>query len=230
MDKDELLKRFDELLDLGRKVSKMPCSFEDMPVVGEGIDRSAFISWQTRCVNLLTLIAEIKTPLRTQVEHCQKMNNRKRNLDDIMAILQACRDDVAADMFSDLEKRVEAGVAVNYLEQAEQLMADKKDANYTHVAAAVLVGAVLEKSLRTICKRHNPPISLAKPGGKEKTINPLIDDLKKANYFNEIEAKQLRTWADIRNAAAHGHSEKFLRNDVSLMIDGIQNFLERHMN
>ena len=33
-------------------------------------------------------------------------------------------------------------------------------------------------------------------------MGTLIDDLKAVNVYNELKAKQLRSWADIRNAAA----------------------------
>ncbi len=53
----------------------------------------------------------------------------------------------------------------------------------------------------------------------------LIDDLKKAGAFNEIKAKQLRGWADIRNHAAHGEFDQFSSTDVRQMIDGMTTFL-----
>ena len=80
---------------------------------------------------------------------------------------------------------------------------------YDHVPAAVLAGAVLEKGLRTICSQQQPEISTVSPKGEPKTMNPLIDDLKKAGVFNELKAKQLRSWADVRNKAAHGEFDQF---------------------
>ena len=100
-------------------------------------------------------------------------------------------------------------------------------------SAAVLTGAVLEKSLRTLCDQQNPPILTFKTTTKGKseplTLNPLIDELKKAAVFNELKAKQLRFWADSRNAAAHGEFDKFSRSDVEQMIEGVKNFLATYM-
>jgi uncharacterized protein YutE (UPF0331/DUF86 family) len=61
--------------------------------------------------------------------------------------------------------------------------------------------------------------------GEPRALNSLIDELKKAEVFNELKAKQLRSWADIRNAAAHGHFGDFSKADVAQMISGINNFL-----
>ena len=73
------------------------------------------------------------------------------------------------------------------------------------------------------------PIALDNAKGEPKTLNPLIDDLKKANVFNELKAKQLRAWADVRNAAAHGEFAKFNRQDVEQMLVGVQNFLADYL-
>lgn len=60
-------------------------------------------------------------------------------------------------------------------------------------------------------------------------MNPLIDDLKKAGVFNELKAKQLRSWADVRNKAAHGEFDQFNRTDVEQMMIGVTNFLADHI-
>ena len=53
--------------------------------------------------------------------------------------------------------------------------------------------------------------------------------LKKAGVFNELRAKQLRAWADVRNNAAHGEFDQFQRADVEQMIQGISNFLADYL-
>jgi uncharacterized protein YutE (UPF0331/DUF86 family) len=89
----------------------------------------------------------------------------------------------------------------------------------------VLSGAVLEKALRALCARQQPQIPTTNANGDNKTLNPLIDDLKKAGVFNELKAKQLRAWADIRNKAAHGEFAQFTKTDVEQMLAGISTFL-----
>ena len=60
-------------------------------------------------------------------------------------------------------------------------------------------------------------------------LNALIDNLKNAGLYNELKAKQLRAWADIRNAAAHGKFGDFNRKDMEEMLKGVQNFLADYM-
>jgi uncharacterized protein YutE (UPF0331/DUF86 family) len=61
-------------------------------------------------------------------------------------------------------------------------------------------------------------------------MNRLIDELKRNGIFNELKAKQLRAWADIRNKAAHGDFEQFNRSDVKMMLSGVENFLADYLS
>ena len=113
--------------------------------------------------------------------------------------------------------------------QADALLKEGQPGAFDHVPAAVLSGAVLEKALRTLCDRQQPQIPITNANGDSKTLNPLIDDLKKAGVFNELKAKQLRAWADIRNKAAHGEFNQFTKGDVEQMLAGIANFLADYL-
>ena len=121
--------------------------------------------------------------------------------------------------------RVREHFGPDYMGQAEHLLMEGQPGKFDHVPAAVLSGAVLEKALRTLCSEQQPSISLTTSRGEPKTLNPLVDDLKKAGLFNEAKAKQLRAWAAIRNHAAHGEFDQFSRKDVEQMIQSIKSFL-----
>ena len=129
----------------------------------------------------------------------------------------------------DLAASIERSIAGDYMGQAEQLLTEGQSGDYDHVPAAVLVGAVLEKALRSLCDRQTPPIPVAFPDGRPKMLNALIDDLKKAGVYNETKAKQLRAWAGIRNHAAHGEFDQFDRKQVQGMITDIKDFLSNHL-
>jgi len=120
-------------------------------------------------------------------------------------------------------------MAADYMGQAENLLAEGQRGKFDHVPAAVLAGAVLEKALRTMCSQQQPPVLIVNARGERKTLNPLIEDLKKAGAFNETKAKQLRVWAGIRNHAAHGEFDQFKRADVETMIPGINTFLNDYL-
>ena len=140
-------------------------------------------------------------------------------------LLLALKDDLKLGLLDRLVVRVQAEVAADYLGMAEALLGEGGNSQHDHVPAAVLAGAVLERALREMCGRQTPPIPVQKANGEPKTLNPLIDELKVAGVFNELRAKSLRSWAAVRNAAAHGEFDKFTRADVDAMVRGVGQFL-----
>lgn len=126
-------------------------------------------------------------------------------LDDARAL-------IAADIFS------------NILEMADYLLSDGyKD------AAAVLVGGSLEGHLRNLCPRHGVDTHYVDPKGdsKPKKAEVMNQDLYKAQAYALGDLKQITSWLNLRNDAAHGHYDKYVREQVRLMLDGVQNFIVR---
>lgn len=233
------LTRFDELIAEGELIHKAmqiipgttrtsylgPCVTHDAHVV----DLSSFVKWSTSCVALLSQVVPPNSALWTKVDGFQKMIHGRYQLEWGIATLRAVKDNFERGFIPDLLVQIETEIAADYMGQAEGLLREGQSGKCDHVPAAVLAGAVLEKALRTLCDQQNPPIPINKPNGDPKTLNPLIDDLKKAGVFNEAKAKQLRAWADIRNHAAHGEFDQFTRADVELMLPGINNFLADYL-
>ena len=193
------------------------------------VNFDAVIEWRTKCTNMLGQILPEEHPLHAYVED---MRTLRQDVDRVrwgVAVLKGLKKELEDGFLDSLISRIEAEIVADYMSQAEQLLAEGQTGRYDHVPAAVLSGAVLEKGLRTLCLRQMPPVHVDNPKGEPKTLNPLIDDLKKANVFNELKAKQLRAWADIRNKAAHGEFDQFKRSDVEHMIQGINTFLADYL-
>ncbi len=128
-------------------------------------------------------------------------------------------------MFDSLPNIIENNMAFDYMEQAEKLLGEGKRGQNDHVPAAVLAGCILEDRLRKLCQRQTPVIDTKKSNGNYKTLDPMIVDLLNANVFNNAKADMLKSWAKIRNYAAHGEFKEFNRADVEAMITGIKAFL-----
>jgi hypothetical protein len=146
-------------------------------------------------------------------------------VESAISILKGIHEDFERGFLDDISAAIEDEIAADYMGHAESLLHEGQTGKYDHVPAAVLAGAVLEQGLRTLCVRQLPPVPIRNQKGEPKTLNPLIDDLKKAGVFNELKAKQLRGWADVRNKAAHGEFAEFKKSDVEQMLHGINNFL-----
>lgn len=182
--------------------------------------RTSFISLIQMLATKRTSYSDLIKDIRTTSEHYPEQ---------LYGMILGLKSAYENGMLKNLSELIETNVIADYLIQAEQLLNGNKKGIHTYGPAAVLAGTVLEDSLRRLCNRQEPPISTTKTGGHPKSMGILIDDLKNANLFNELKAKQLRAWADIRNAAAHGRFDEFNREDVEQMILGIQTFLANYL-
>jgi hypothetical protein len=183
------------------------------------------VEWRSKAATLLALVISRASVHAAEVESFPELQAAESELQKGVSLLKAIKDDLQHGFLDSLFSQIEAEIAADYMGQAEGLLAEGQAGRYDHVPAAVLAGAVLEETLRALCGEQQPPIALSNAKGEKKTLNPLIDDLKKAGVFNELKAKQLRSWADIRNKAAHGEFHQFTRADVEQMLHGINNFL-----
>ncbi|HEX8372180.1 MAG TPA: hypothetical protein VF585_05345 [Chthoniobacterales bacterium] len=193
------------------------------------MDWPRVVKWRTHCASLLDQVIP-ENSVHSSVAKDLLLITKTNQLDWAVNVMCAIAEDIKHGFIGDLSAAIEAAVASDYLGQAESLLRDGQKGKYEHVPAAVLAGAVLEKALRTLCTQQAPPVSITTPKGEPKTMNPLIDDLKRAGLFNELKAKQLRSWADIRNKAAHGEFDEFTPLDVDQMIKGITNFLADYLS
>lgn len=242
---NKYLARFDELIQEGRKIyNSMKVepggyyrlrgygTFAEQPIKEPDnyiVDSEAFAKWRINYASLLEQVIPPNSTQRKLIEEPGYAFNAKGSLENYLSVLEAIREDFEKGFLGDLMLQAEAEIAADYMGQAEHLLAEGQSGKYDHVPAAVLSGAVLEKALRTLCGQQTPPILTANSKGEPLTLNPLIDALKKAGVFNELKAKQLRAWADIRNKAAHGEFDQFTRPDVEVMIKGISDFLATYM-
>jgi hypothetical protein len=128
--------------------------------------------------------------------------------------LKALRSDYEHGRLQTFRQMVQSDLFSDFLEMAEYLLEDKlKD------PAAVIAGGVLEEHLRKLCDKNG--VDLAdKP--KLDTMNA---DLAKKGAYGKNEQKQITAWAGVRNSAAHGKYNEYSLDQVTLMVEGIRQFL-----
>jgi hypothetical protein len=226
----KFLHRFGELISEGEAIHKaiqtIPGEYDDSYWSGGShrrpdrhvVNWQRFVTWRTSCVTLLDQILPQPHAHRKAVDGFAQIPNDKGKLEWGISFLKGIEDDFKKGLLGSLGIAIESEVSADYMVQAELLLPEGQAGKYDHVPAAVLSGAVLEKALRTLCGEQQPPVPIKTSNGEPKTLNPLIDDLKKAGLFNEAKAKQLRAWAAIRNHAAHGEFDQFAKSDVQQMI------------
>jgi topoisomerase IA-like protein len=89
-------------------------------------------------------------------------------------------------------------------------------------ASAVLLGAVREDTLRKVAESHS--IKTTGPKGNNLTIDPLSNEIAKAGIFGPLVKKQITSWANLRNDAAHGHFDQYDEAQVKQMLMFVQKF------
>lgn len=120
-----------------------------------------------------------------------------------------------------IERKARIDVVSDILEQAQTLL----DTEGIHPAApAVLGGAALEEFLRNWIEDKS--ISLE---GKKSSLDTYSTLLRKADLIQKQDAKDITSWAGIRNHAAHGEWDVVAdKSRVHLMIEGINLFMRKY--
>ena len=135
----------------------------------------------------------------------------------IVGVFKAVEHDINSGMLANFRSLAQAEIFADFLEMAEHLHREKyKD------AAAVLLGAVLEDSLRKIAYANG--VNTLNPKGKPLTIDPLNAALAKKGVYNALVQKQITSWANLRNDAAHGHFDRYDSDQVQQMLLFVQKF------
>ena len=221
--------RFEELLkraqDLEKEIDKSHI-----------FDHDQFISrHEALLVSTQNLIRMAFADSKMGKEHQDSVKSMrgKRRIDGsnkrLIGILNSLLEDYRQGYMNDVEEWIIANVSADYMGQAEGLLDEATPDKFDYVPAAVLCGAVLEDSLRRLCNRQSPTIKTVKRNGQPKTLDPLITDLRSADVLKGTKAAELRSWAQIRNAAAHARFDDFDRHQVEAMIAGVKQFLADYL-
>jgi len=157
-----------------------------------------------------------------KVEHFSSMHsNYWRHVSELVGIIRGIQSDIRTGLIEDFRALVQAEVFADFLEMAEHLL----DTGYKD-PAAVLLGAVLEDTLRKLADRNCIPT--ADSNGKALTLDPLNVALAKAGVYGPLVQKQITSWANLRNDAAHGHFAKYDHEHVLQMLLFVQKFCADH--
>lgn len=186
------------------------------------------LQWVTSCLNFLSRV------LGNDSEHYRRFDKEEETAlvgyahgtERCQGVLIAAKQDIESSFLFERELLISADVFDDFLEQAEHLVENRyKD------AAAVLIGSVLESSLRKMCRKHGVDVT-DKTGAiitDSATIAPLNDELYKAQVYSKLVYKQIIAWADLRNNAAHGHYDQYTQSDVEDMDKWVRSFMTEHL-
>lgn len=186
----------------------------------DGTEGSPGDAAQAQVCEFLRQYAGAKSAFVKQAELAQGYDSYRVNT--LTAILDSFVEYLEAGLATGLspERRAQLDVVSDILGQA-QLMLENE--SYHPAAAAVLVGASLEEFLRNWVESAGLSIGNAKPG-----IDAYCKVLRTADLISKQDAKDITSWAGVRNHAAHGEWDKVAdRGRIRLMLEGVNLFMRQ---
>ena len=73
-------------------------------------------------------------------------------------------------------------------------------------------------------------LTIEKTDGSLKSMEPINQELCKAGLYDKLIQKQITSWADLCNNAAHGHFEKYDEEQVRMMLLFVQKFCSDYLS
>jgi hypothetical protein len=215
MDHQALIKKeFSSLINEGRTIL-VAAGFQN----GEFVDYpplNDYTRFRTSALNLVRRScgsdSDHYVSLKYFADDKDKMSSSYHLL-DCLGILEAAQRDFESGLLFDLRSLIFSEVLGDFIEQAEALFL----AGY-YAAAAVLIGGVLEDTLRKLAVNNNIKIP------DRKSLDPINIELARAELYDKLTQKRITALADLRNTAAHGHFDKVKKDDVEDMINWVRRF------
>lgn len=186
-------------------------------------DRQALV---TRAIAAIHRISGTNSTYSREVERLLKtLNHLHMHTTSIMGVVKALRDDLKGGYIRSLVEIVHSDVFADFLEMAEHLC----EAAYKD-AAAVIAGSTLESHLRGLCNKAAILVEVAKTDGSvaPKKADAMNSELAAAGAYSKLDQKGITAWLDLRNKAAHGRYTEYTREQVSVMVSGVRDFIVRN--
>ena len=118
----------------------------------------------------------------------------------------------------DIELEAYSTIINDELQAAEHLLAK----GFLRPAGS-LAGVLLERHLKTLLRKHNPPIKVR----KNATLSPL-NDACKDNVYDSVAWRKVQHLTDLRNICAHDKTKDPTKLQVTELIAGVSSILKMY--
>ena len=179
----------------------------------------------TRAIAAVTRVSGASSVYAKDVQRIlQSLSHLHQHVSSIMGVVSALLVDVRAGHLVSLIELVHGEMFADFLEMAQHL----QDSGFKD-AAAVIAGSALEAHLRLLCVKSLLVIEVVKPDGSvaSKKAEAMNSELSNANVYSKLDQKSVTAWLDLRNKAAHGKYEEYQKEQVTLLIAGLRDFIFR---
>jgi hypothetical protein len=142
----------------------------------------------------------------------------------MQGVIKAVQHEFEMGLLAEFRGLVQADIFADFLEMGEYLLGEGyKD------AAAVVIGSVLEDTLRKLAEANVNVIATRKHNGNPLTIDPLNVECAKAGIYDKLVQKQVTGWGDLRNKAAHGEYGEYDADQVRMMLLFVKKFASDYL-
>ncbi|WP_299339486.1 hypothetical protein [uncultured Psychroserpens sp.] len=148
-------------------------------------------------------------------------NSSYSSYKSIRGILNSIKFEIENDWLTSIKGLISAEIFSDFLEMSEHLLNE----NYKD-ASAVMIGSILEEHMRQLSTANGNPVIDAK--GRPKKANLINAELAKLNVYNKLDEKNVTAWLDLRNKAAHGNYSEYNKDQVTLMLNSVRDFILRN--
>ena len=210
-------KRFKELIANGR-------AYEDILRGEMYVKRDETSKMQQFMLSVVNIIKQVTGESSHYYVECQRvMENpnyqgsmRAEMVRKMYGILSSAKAEWDSGFIKEISYIIAAETFDDFLDHAKSYhKAGKK------VEAAVLASAVLEDTIKKICKKNNLPTNL--------NLEPSVDELVKINILTSVKAKKVKYTASIRNKALHANWDEFDISDVGESIKCTEELIENYI-
>jgi hypothetical protein len=218
----DFLRRVEEVIGLGQQALATKESDKCQGTSMSWVSPEKFATFRAAALSLLTNLYGERHPY--YVDFNAKVTARTpQDVETGVGILSAVKGELCGGWLITARGLISAEIFADFLEMAEYLLEEHyKD------AAAVIVGSSLEEHLRQLATKHGIATTYAKGTATlSKKADTLNTDLAGAGAYTKLDQKSVTAWLDLRNKAAHGKYSEYNDEQVSLMLQGIRQFISR---
>jgi hypothetical protein len=142
----------------------------------------------------------------------------------MLGVVESLRADLEAGYIQSVTELIHGELFGDFLEMARYLL----DEGYKD-PAAVVAGASLEVQLRQLCVKNGIVTNVTSSSGSHpKKADAMNAELANASVYSRLDQKNVTAWLDLRNRAAHGKFSEYSKEQVALIVAGIQDFITRN--
>jgi len=234
--KEEITKRFDVLIKKGRELlgtlgpevlqintdGETETNYNSYPYWVPKNRIPEFRAWLTSALNLIHVVSPPDGPLVKECDSLMAEGHLKQGVPSnilvlMLGLLGGAKDEWDHGLLRKIEYIVAGATFDDFLDHAADYHRGNKK-----IEASILASAVLEDTVKKIAQKNEVETS-------GKTLDPLVDDLVKANVVTSVKAKSIKAYAGVRNLALHAEWDKFDISDVGKLIAGIKELIENYL-